>query len=126
MTIVLDTSILIDHLRGNTSAHSALLSALKSNNRLVASVATKIEVLAGMRSHETQATRRLLDSLEWIAVDDTIAETAGLLANTYLASHPGVDPIVHIIAATCVHMNADLWTRNLKHFPMFPQLKSPY
>lgn len=126
MTVLVDTSILIDHLRGNDSAREALRSAADSGTRVAASVVTKVEVLAGMRPSEEDRTRRLLDVIDWIQVDDPIAEQAGALANQYLRSHPGVDPIDYIIAATAQALDADLWTRNLKHFPMFPQLSSPY
>lgn len=90
------------------------------------SVVTKVEVLAGMRPDETPTTRRLLDALDWLPVDDRIAEAAGHLANRYRRSHPGVDPIDFIIAATAEAYDAALWTRNVKHFPMLPDLAPPY
>jgi predicted nucleic acid-binding protein len=126
VTILVDTSILIDHLRGDTDARRVLAGAVTDDQRLVCSVLTKVEVLAGMRPDEEPATRRLLDALEWIAVDDVIAEHAGLLANTYLRSHPGVDPVDYVIAATALQHDAPLWTRNVKHFPMFDDLAPPY
>jgi predicted nucleic acid-binding protein len=126
MTIVVDTSVLIDHLRGVDGARDSLRNAVKAGERLAVSVMTKIEVLAGMRVDEEPATRRLLDSFDLIEVDDTVAERAGMLANRYLRSHPGVDPVDYVIAATAQHLGAELWTRNLKHFPMFPELKAPY
>jgi predicted nucleic acid-binding protein len=73
MTIVVDASVLIDHLRGVDGARDSLRNAAKAGERLAASVMTKIEVLAGMRVNEEPATRRLLDSLDLIEVDDTVA-----------------------------------------------------
>lgn len=126
MAIVLDTSVLIDHLRGDEAARGALRDAAAAGERLVASVLTRVEVLAGMRPHEEAATRRLLDSLDWIDVDTDLAERAGVLANRYLRSHPGVDPVDYVIAATAEYLDARLWTRNVRHFPMFAGLKAPY
>jgi predicted nucleic acid-binding protein len=126
MRLVVDTSVLIDHLRGNLAARQALADAVAGDARLSSSVVVKVEVLAGMRPAEERKTRRLLDALDWIAVDDDIAERAGLLANRYLRSHPGVDAVDYIIAATVQRHDAALWTRNLKHFPMLPDLTSPY
>lgn len=126
MTILLDTSILIDHLRGGSAAREALARAVAEGERLTASVVVKVEVLAGMRPAEEAVTRRLLDALEWFPVDAAAAEQAGLLANRFLRSHPGVDTIDYIIAATAIHQDATLWTRNLKHFPMFADLEAPY
>jgi predicted nucleic acid-binding protein len=126
MTLLLDTSVLIDHLRGDPAARQALTAVSVEGHRLASSVVVKVEVLAGMRPAEERITRRLLDTLDWIPVDDDIAERAGLLANRYLASHPGVDPVDYLIAATAELHDAVLWTRNIKHFPMFPELESPY
>ena len=126
MTLLLDTSVLIDHLRGNPATRQALAAAVHDGERLAASVVVKVEVLAGMRPGEERRTRRLLDALDWLPVDDDIAERAGQLANRYLPSHPGVDPVDHIIAATAELHDAVLWTRNLRHFPMFPDLEPPY
>ncbi len=126
MTILVDTSVLIDHLRGDDAAREALRDAVADGERLAASVLTRVEVLAGMRSSEEPATRRLLGSLDWIDVDNDLAERAGTLANRFLRSHPGIDPIDFVIAATAERLEARLWTRNVRHFPMFPDLTAPY
>lgn len=126
MTVLVDTSVLIDHLRGDQKAQQALASAARQGERLACSVVTRIEVLAGMRPEEEPPTRRLLSALDWIPVDDAIAEQAGMLANRYLRSHPGVDPVDFIIAATAELHDARLWTRNVKHFPMVSGLAPPY
>lgn len=126
MTIVVDTSVLVDHLRGDARARDALRAAAQAGERICASVLTKVEIFAGMRAGEERLTRRLLDSLDLIEVDDAVAERAGLLANHYLRSHPGVDPVDYVIAATAQRLDAALWTRNLRHFPMFPGLSAPY
>lgn len=124
--IVVDTSVLIDHLRANEHAQAALSGALKERERLRGSMMTKVEVLAGMRDEEEEATRRLLDLLDWVPVTDPIAELAGEMARAYLPSHPGIDPVDYVIAATCEHLRAELWTRNTKHFPMLGDLPDPY
>ena len=132
MTVLLDTSVVIDLLRGNVAALDAVRSAIGAGHDLAASVVVKVEVLAGMRPEEQQPTRRLLEGIDWISVDELIAERAGTLANQYARSHSGIDPMDYIIAAT-VHattagqgLDVQLWTRNVKHFPMFAQLQSPY
>ena len=126
MTVLLDTSVLIDHLRGDPAARDAMAGATSDGHRLAASLVVKVEILAGMRRDEEPGTGRLLDALEWFPVDDEVAERAGQLANRYLRSHPGVDPVDHLIAATALVHDARLWTRNVKHFPMFEGLVAPY
>jgi predicted nucleic acid-binding protein len=73
MAIVVDTSVLIDHLRGE-------MGACDARECLVASALAKVEILAGMGTGEKRVARRLLDSLDLIDVDDAVAERAGLLA----------------------------------------------
>jgi len=124
--IILDTSVFIDHLRGIERAVEALDRATVSGERLAASVLTWTEILAGVRPREMPETRRAFDAVDWIGVDVAIAERAGLLANRYRAGYAGVDPVDYVIAATADLFDAELWTRNLKHFPMFPDLRPPY
>ncbi|GAA1097327.1 hypothetical protein GCM10009648_40710 [Tsukamurella spumae] len=49
-----------------------------------------------------------------------------MLARRYRASHSGIDIADYLIAATATAAGAELWTRNIKHFPMFERLESPY
>lgn len=126
MTLVVDTSVLIDHLRGDRRARGALRAAAERGTRIVGSVLTRSEIVAGMREEERAATSILLDSLDWVEVDVDLADTAGALARRYVRSHPGIDVVDYVIAATAMRLDADLWTRNTKHFPMFPDLVAPY
>lgn len=126
MTIVVDTSVLVDHLRGHVAARDALGTVVERGERLAASVLTKSELLAGMRRRQTGPAAELFGVIDWVPVDEALAEEAGSLAARYLRSHPGVDLADYVIAATARRLDAPLWTRNLKHFPMFAGLKAPY
>jgi len=48
------------------------------------------------------------------------------LARTYLRSHPDIEVVDYVIAATVEELAAELWTRNAKHFPMFADLPRLY
>jgi predicted nucleic acid-binding protein len=124
--IVADTSVLVDNLRGRPEARVAFSGALAAGERIAASVLTKTEILAGVRRGEERGTRALLDEVDWVPVDDEIAETAGRLARRYRDSHPGVEVVDYVIAATAQELAATLWTTNVKHFPMFRELAPPY
>lgn len=126
MTVLVDTSVLIDHLRGRPEARETLARAVDDGERLIGSVLTRSEVLAGLRPGEEQATSALLGVLEWIVVDEAVADHAGALAQRYLASHGGIDLTDYVIAATAAIHGATLWTRNVKHFPMMAGLRPPY
>lgn len=125
MTVVVDTSILIDVLRGADPAAAALRNA-RSAGPLHASEITRLEVLAGMRRPEESATRSLLGALTWHPVDENFAEIAGELGRRWLPSSRGMDPADLAIAATTIALEAELYTRNVKHFPMFEGLSAPY
>jgi len=125
VSALVDTSILIDYLRGNAGAGD-LLERERAADVLHASEITRIEVLAGMRPTEEDDTRALLSTLVWHPVDVEIAEEAGALGRQWLPSHHTIDSADLAIAATAVRTNARLLTRNVRHFPMFTDLQAPY
>ncbi len=125
MSALVDTSILIDYLRGHASAGD-LLERERAADVLHASEITRIEVLAGMRPAEEDATRALLSTLVWHPVDAEIAEEAGALGRQWLPSHHTIDSADLAIAATAVRTDARLLTRNVRHFPMFTDLQAAY
>lgn len=120
---VLDTSVLIDVLRGRPAA-MAWLAALQQVP--VCSEVTRAEVLRGMRSHERSATEELLTSLRWAPVDEVIGRRAGELGRRHRRSHRGIAVADLLIAATAMVHDASLATGNVRHFPMFPGLRPPY
>lgn len=124
--ILVDSSVLVDYLRGDERARAHLTDARDRDERLLGSMLSKIELLAGMRDREESKTRALFDAIDWVPVDDRVAERAGAFARRFLRSHPGIDTVDYVIAGTVEEIRADLWTRNTKHFPMFPDLRPPY
>ncbi len=125
MSTLVDTSILIDYLRGHAGAGD-LLERERAADVLHASEITRIEILAGMRPAEEDGTRSLLSTLVWHPVDNEIAEQAGALGRQWLPSQHTIDSADLAIAATAVRTNARLLTRNVRHFPMFTDLQAPY
>lgn len=125
MTVLVDTSVIIDYLRGNHGAERVLEEA-RLNAPLHASEITRLEVLAGMRTVEESATRALLSIFIWHPVDTLISERAGELGRKWLSSHHAIDSADLAIAATVIVSGCELLTCNVKHFPMFNDLKRPY
>ena len=123
--IILDTSVLVDHLRSHPEATRKLNEATTANE-LCASVVTKVELLWGMRAPEKRAVRSLMNALTWLPVTDAVAERAGRMARRYRASHANIDLADYVIGATTVECGGKLWTCNVKHYPMFPKLDPPY
>lgn len=125
MTVLVDTSVLIDHLRGVPEATETLVAG-RARGPLHASEITRLEVLAGMRSDEEVATTGLLRHLEWLPVTAAIADEGGRLGRQWLPSHRGIDSADLAIAGTAVVHDLVLVTRNVRHFPMFADLRAPY
>ena len=122
--MLFDTSVLIAHLRGVSKA-TALLLSLSRSERL-ASVLVRTEIEGGMRSHERAAVAGLIESMRLVPVTDAIARRAGEHLREYRRSHPGIDLVDYIIAATAEAHETELLTLNVKHFPMFPRLRPAF
>lgn len=125
MTVLVDTSVLIDYLQAHPGAIE-VLEGERQSAPLHASEITRIEVLAGMRKREERATRLLLSTLVWHPVDAAIAEEAATLGRQWLPSHHTIDAADLAIAATAVLTGSRLLTRNIRHFPMIVGLAEPY
>ncbi len=120
--IVLDTTVLIDLLRGNAAA----LGYLHSLTDVPAcSEVTRVELIRGLRHPEREATEQLMRTLGWISLDEQIDRRAGALGRTWRRSHLLATADL-IIAATAQELGADLATSNVRHFPMFEGLAPPY
>ena len=96
--ILVDTDVLIAHLRGDQRARDWLIAA-REREPLVTSVVT---------------------------VTELIARRAGELMREFRRSHSGIGIADYLIAATSETHGAALATLNTRHFPMFPGLTSPF
>ena len=124
--VVVDSSIIIDGLRSPRSYAANLLREVTVQGRVFASEITRVEVGRGIRPGEELATITLFASLTWHPVDTAVAERAAALGREWAPSHSGIDAADLVIAATTEVLGARLITRNVRHFPMFPDLVAPY
>ncbi|MDQ4214852.1 type II toxin-antitoxin system VapC family toxin [Microbacterium capsulatum] len=125
MSSLIDTSVLIDHSRGVPAARRALFDAI-DRGALHSSEAVRAELLILIRDRELRLIEPLLEAITWHPVDRRVAELAGELGRRWLPAYNGIDAADFVIAATAIHLEAQLLTRNVKHFPMFEGLVAPY
>jgi predicted nucleic acid-binding protein len=120
--IVLDTTVLIDVLRGHRPAVEYLRSL---DDVPVCSELTRTEIMRGLRRPEHDATEVLMRTLRWVPVDEVIARRAGRLGQQWRKSH-ALSTVDLVIAATAQELDAGLATSNTRHYPMFSGLRRPY
>lgn len=124
MTLV-DSDVLIAHLRGVPSARDWLVGA-RSRGPLAISAVTVAEITGGVRDGEERAVHTLLAALTTQPVTDAIARRAGALRREFGRSHSGIGLGDYLIAATAMELGHELATLNVRHFPMFRGLAAPF
>lgn len=126
MLLVVDTSVLIDHLRRDERAVRRLRAVAESTDELWSVTPIRTEIYAGAREPEEEAIAELLAELRWLDVTIALADAAGRMASSYRRSHPGVDTVDYLLAAATQELGAHLLTQNVKHFPMIQGLEPAY
>ena len=121
--VLLDTSVVIDVLRESAVARRWLIEL---DEVPACSEVTRAEILHGVRSPERVVTERLLQTLRWAAVDESVSRRAGEFGRHYRRSHPDLSVADLLIGATALVLDAPLATANVRHFPMFAGLQPPY
>lgn len=122
--ILVDTDVLIWHLRGRPRA-GAWLRAARQRGPLAISAVSVAELTGGMRTGERREVRGLLSAFTTEPVTDAVARRAGDLMREYRRSH-SIGLGDYLIAATVLERGHELATLNLRHFPMLPGLSAPF
>ena len=122
--IVVDTDVLVAHLRGVPAAHAWLRDA-RAAGPLTVSAVTVAELVAGMRVTDRQKVFSLVRALRVEPVTEIVARRAGELAREYRRSHPDVSLADYLVAATAETLGARLATLDARRFPMLGGLDEP-
>ena len=115
MIVLLDTGILIRHLRGRREI-VRLVRGLKKQNRLAISAVTRTEIIAGMRDDEMKVMLKLFSRMQSYGVDSATADRAGELMRRGQMTNEQIALPDALIAATALTHNLTLVTLNEKHF----------
>lgn len=123
---LLDTTVAIDHLRGEPAAVAILRELIEEGESIVASEIVRFELLVGVRPDEFDALEEFFSALAWVPIDEGVTRVAGSVARKYRKTHSGIDDVDYLIAGTTIVLDADLLTTNVRHFPMLAGLRSAY
>lgn len=123
---LLDTSVVVDHLRGYEPATTLLAGLLHDQQAVAASELTRFELLVGSRPDEHRRLDHFFSVLDWVPVTTEVVGPAADYARTYRRSHSGIAMADYVIAGTASALGAELLTLNVRHFPMFEDLQPPY
>src|SRR5664279_3502667 len=119
---LLDTSRIIDALNGRRECKTHLSQLLSEGHTLACCTINVIEVYAGMRPKEREATDSFLHNLEYYDVTWKIAARAGALRYTWARKGHTLSLPDVTIAAVAIEHGLILLTDNPRHFPM-PELR---
>ena len=117
---LVDSCVLIAHLRGHAST-TELLTRLALEGHLGVAAISRTEVIAGMREHERERTLGFLNALICYPLDAALADLTGGYVGHYRTRGITLDIPDAMIAATAIHHRLVLLTYNPRHFPM-PEL----
>ena len=119
MPVVLDTTVLIDVLRGRPLAVAGLVELERSGERVYTSVVSVEELVRGLRgSREEAAAARLLGGLRLAPIGREEGEQAGRWRREHARRGVTLSQSDCLIAAATHGLRARLATGNPKHFPM--------
>lgn len=117
MLRVLDTTVLIDFLRGRPVVNRVL--ALRGTGDSPATTAVNVEeIVRGLRHTEAEAARRLFAGLLVLPIDAETAWLAGTWRRSYAERGVTLHQADCLIAAAAVRHHAPLATGNPQDFPM--------
>ncbi|MDR1392617.1 MAG: type II toxin-antitoxin system VapC family toxin [Bifidobacteriaceae bacterium] len=123
--ILVDSDVLIAHLRGVLEARDWLIAAARRST-LAASALSVVEIAGGMRSGEKREVWALFTALRVQPVTVGIARRGAEFMRRYRSSHSGIGTVDYVVAATAVELGAELATLNVRHFPMIVGLRAPF
>jgi predicted nucleic acid-binding protein len=121
MTYVLDTTVIVDHVRGYAPGVEMLGRLFEESSSLLICDVVICEALSRGDPDEQHYVRSILDALEYVAIDPEGARWAGDRRREHMgvgARKPSVGDT--LIAAVAWRLGATLVTRNARDFAAFP------
>jgi predicted nucleic acid-binding protein len=118
MRLILDTSVLIDVLRGRKDRRLLLRRLVGEGHSLSTTVLNVAELYAGLRAGEEARTEEFLGGLDCVELRSSAARLAGRLKSAWQKKGRTLTLSDTIIAAVAIEEQCMLLTDNRKDFPM--------
>jgi tRNA(fMet)-specific endonuclease VapC len=115
---LLDTTVLIAHLRGDEEVRHQLLALLAEGHSLGISCVNVAEVERGVRSRERKAAATLVERLRFLATTREAAQRAGRYQRDFGRRGTTIHTADALVAGTARAHGAILLTDNVPDFPM--------
>jgi predicted nucleic acid-binding protein len=122
-TMLVDTDVFIDYLRGHNKAISFIE---KFSSKIILSPIIVSELYAGVKgTNELAVLDDFVSYFRVVPITDDIAKAGGIFKRDFGKSH-GVGLADAIVAATAEKEQAELKTLDIRHYPMIRGLKPVY
>jgi len=125
--LVLDTSFIIDAMRGNGEALSRLADLENEDDLLCTTSLNALELFRGAylspkRDEKIARVRRILDQLLVLPVTEETYDIYGAISASLISEGRQIGDFDEIIAAVVISHGAEIITRD-RHFDRLPMLK---
>lgn len=115
-TVIVDTDVAIDYLRGIQYANELML-VLWDGNTAYLSILSVYELYAGMRDNETDDTENFVNACTIEPVTIEITRKAGEIYRQYRKEGLTLTSIDCLVNATAVVRGHKIATKNKEHYP---------
>lgn len=122
-SILVDTDVLVDFLRGHKKA---IAFVNEFSSRIILSSIVVAELYAGVKGDaELTILENFISLFRVVPLTAVIAKNGGLYKRDFGKSH-GVGLADAVLAATAIAEKAELKTLNVRHYPMLSGLEPAY
>lgn len=117
MRYLLDTTVLIDFLRGKDSVVTLLRQLALDGHELISCCVTVAELYSGLRESERRDVDELIDNLTYASISKAHAKQAGEARQYWGSKGKTLSVADCLVASAAGAAGAVLLTANAKHFP---------